>query len=138
MTPERKNRGTPAVPNYAVGLLQRADGRYLIYRPTADGDPGVWLFPRGPVRPGESPEAAMRRVALEQVGLHVELDVGQPPYHVELDGQRVCFRCFLGGVVQGDTDGVADLEMLWVHAVQLVEFDVAPEYKEIAQWLANL
>ncbi len=133
-----RSRPSDAIPVYAVGFIQRADDRYLILRPTAAAPPGTWGFPRGRVDSDESPEAAMRRIVLEQAGLHVELDVGQPPVHVELDGAPVCFRCFLGGVVREMADRPADVEMQWVAAVQLLEFDFGAEYAQIIPWLADL
>ncbi|RJP37478.1 MAG: NUDIX domain-containing protein [Phycisphaerales bacterium] len=134
----RTDRAGRSPPTYAVGFIQRSDRRYLIFRQASGGAAAHWQFPRGLVRQDESPEAAMRRVAQEQVGIEVQLDVGQPPLLVELEGREVCFRCFLAGVIREASHRPCGIELQWVQAVQLLEFDFGPEYRQIVPWLADL
>jgi ADP-ribose pyrophosphatase YjhB (NUDIX family) len=47
------------------------DGRLLLVRRAREPGLGRWSVPGGRVEPGESDEAAVRREALEETGLHV-------------------------------------------------------------------
>lgn len=79
----------------AVGLLRRGD-RWFLQRRTLSNPvlPGLWEFPGGKVEGGETPEMALRREFLEEVGLDLrsvtpmrmhEGQVQLRPYLVEAD-----------------------------------------------------
>ena len=59
----------PVVVVVAVALIDR-DGRVLLARrPTGKPMAGLWEFPGGKIRDGESPEAALVRELAEELGL---------------------------------------------------------------------
>jgi len=57
----------------AVGVIQNAQGEVLLCKKPARRGvfPGQWGLPGGGVEEGETPEAALRRELLEEVGLEV-------------------------------------------------------------------
>ena len=62
-----------AVTAVAVGVLQRADGAFLLTsRPPGKVYAGYWEFPGGKVERGESVEQALARELNEEIGLDVE------------------------------------------------------------------
>jgi ADP-ribose pyrophosphatase YjhB (NUDIX family) len=64
---------------FAAAIIEQTEGLILICRPRAlDSARRAWVFPRTEVRPGETPEAAVRRATREGLGLDVEISVGQP------------------------------------------------------------
>lgn len=64
---------TAEVLEVVAGILER-EGRYLVAMRSAGGElPGRWEFPGGKVEPGESPEGALAREFLEELGLTVEV-----------------------------------------------------------------
>ena len=68
----RKRRPTPKY-HIAVGVIHK-DDRILITRRQESGLlGGMWEFPGGKVRPGESPEAACAREISEEVSLSVQV-----------------------------------------------------------------
>jgi len=67
-----KKKSTPLV-RVAVGVISR-DGRMLITRRAPQGLlGGLWEFPGGKIRDGETAEAALRREIREEVGLDVDV-----------------------------------------------------------------
>ena len=71
--PVRKKRKPVPVQHIAVGVIRRGN-RILITRRKADGLlGGLWEFPGGKVKTGESPEAACIREIREETNLIVEL-----------------------------------------------------------------
>ena len=56
----------------AVGVLVRADGRFLLTsRPPGKVYAGYWEFPGGKLETGESVEDALRRELLEEIGIRI-------------------------------------------------------------------
>lgn len=60
------------VVDVAVGVLVRADGRFLLTsRPDGKVYAGYWEFPGGKLECGESVEEALRRELLEELGIEI-------------------------------------------------------------------
>ena len=56
----------------AVGVLLRADGRFLMTtRPEGKVYAGYWEFPGGKIEAGETLEAALRRELQEEIGITI-------------------------------------------------------------------
>ena len=56
-----------------VGVIQRADGNYLIQqRPSGKVCAGQWEFPGGKIESGESSEQALGRELEEELGIEVD------------------------------------------------------------------
>ena len=62
-----------------VAALIESDGKLLVcQRHTGDSFELLWEFPGGKIKPGESPEAALARELLEELG--VEARIGREVY----------------------------------------------------------
>lgn len=83
----------------AAVVVSDAEGRVLLVRENYGR--GRWGLPGGSVEPGESPGEAAIREALEETGLHVELDHLIALYYLraEQPGFRFVFR---GRIVRGE------------------------------------
>ncbi len=120
---------------YSAAIIERFDNHLLIVR---DGSgAGPWMFPRGPVQPGESAEKAMRRIALEQQGLRIEIVIGQPPFLVEHEGQEVEVRYFICGVHEGAQVGETADGRRWILRAHLIEYDLDAISRPVAEWLLH-
>ena len=74
-------------PTHAGGVVVRRDGlelRFLLV--TARRQPGLWVFPKGHIEPGETPEQAAVREVLEEAG--VVATIGDPVGATEFRSAR--------------------------------------------------
>ncbi len=123
-------------PRVAVGIIERHDNHVLIVLPsTTDEQTRLWQFPRGSANVDESPEQAMRRTASAQLGIQVEIVVGQPPVPAMLDGQEVEMRYFFCGVAEGEPRPGLYAEIRWVTRGHLREYEFDDSSKPVVEWL---
>ena len=121
-------------PIFVSALVERFDGFVLICRPHGADHPRRWEFPGGLARDDESPEAAMRRLATERAGIHIEISVGQPPLLGHRDGQELEHRYFLGGLSAGQAEPIDYAEVRWIAKGQLCEYDFDSPTREVVDW----
>lgn len=121
---------------YVAAIIERHDNHILIAR-LSKGDPDdrLWCFPRGRAKGGESPEAAMRRVTKEEIGIEVEIVVGQPPLVQDIAGERVEVRYFFCGVVAGSEQAGPYEALRWVPKHHLAEYEFDGPSKPVAEWV---
>lgn len=68
------DRPPEPLPTHAGGVVARREGgrlRFLLVR--ARRDPTQWVFPKGHVEPGETPEAAAVREVREEAGVRARI-----------------------------------------------------------------
>lgn len=112
----------------AAGLLQNAEGRWLVaQRPEGKADAGLWEFPGGKLKPGESAFRALARELREELG--VEIEQGEALAVVRHVGAR---RIHLHGWVVRQWRGIAIARehqaLKWVAAPDLIQFPMpAPD-----------
>ena len=76
-----------------LALLYDQSGKVLIaQRPEHKSYGGLWEFPGGKVEPNETPEEALRREIIEELGVEVMPEQSHPPYKHENDrGEKLTF-----------------------------------------------
>ncbi|MBI4716458.1 MAG: NUDIX domain-containing protein [Planctomycetes bacterium] len=121
---------------FAAGIIEHTDHRVLIAH-CGEGDAAtrLWHFPWGAAAPGESPEAAMRRIGTETLGVTLHVAVGQPPVIQEIDGESVEVRYFLCTVAAGTLDPGPDDPFRWESVGHLREYEFEPACRPVVQWL---
>lgn len=123
---------------YVAGIIERFDNRLLIARsPASDAAEALWGFPFGQTEPNESPEAAMRRIALADLGMRIEIVIGQPPLVQDVEGRAVQIRYFLCGLISGEENpgSQSHAEQRWIEKSQISEYDFAETFQPILGWL---
>ena len=123
-------------PRYAAGIVERPDNHILIA--TSEGSAAterLWHFPRGAVAPDESPEAAIRRIAEDELGLTIEIVVGQPPLRCRIDGKEAELRYFFCGIITGEARSSSTAELRWVSRAHLREYDFDAPSQPVVGWL---
>lgn len=122
-----------------AAIIERQDNYILIVRSsestesTCDGP--RWAFPRGWVKGDESPEAATRRTTREDLGIEVEIVVGQPPLVEEIGGERVELRFFFCGLISGGEESGPEDAIRWVPRHHLREYEFDALFQPVADWL---
>ena len=125
-------------PIVVAGIIERSNGDILIVLPlSATVEYRHWQFPRGPAMANESAEAAMRRFALETLGLTVEIVIGQPPLVVDAGGAQVEARFFFCGIITGTLAPGAYSEIRWVSKAHLREYEFDDFSRPVAEWLVG-
>jgi 8-oxo-dGTP pyrophosphatase MutT (NUDIX family) len=78
-------------PTHAGGIVMRGGGPGLrVLLVTATRQPNLWVFPKGHIEPGETPEAAAAREVEEEAG--VVATVGEPVGTLEFRNARGMVR----------------------------------------------
>jgi mutator protein MutT len=129
MKPARREKWTDS-----RALIVRGRRHFLIVRATADPE-GGWEFPGGRIEARESPEAGLRRLVRAQLGVELELVVGQPPFEYSFGTHSVVYRYYLCGLLQGEPRPLGCAEVRWVLAGQLREYVFEQPAQQVVQWL---
>lgn len=122
----------------AVGLVQDAEGRYLIQRRPEDAMlGGLWEFPGGKVEPGESPGEACRRELAEELG--IEVAVGEEIARVDhaYSHFTVTLHAFRCEHRSGDPRHEADEPVRWVPASAFADYAFPRANRKILDALAE-
>src|SRR5437762_7577903 len=130
----------PIVLVAAVALID-PDGRVLLaQRPAGKHLAGLWEFPGGKVQPGETPEAALIRELVEELGINTSESClapftfashAYPEFHL-LMPLYVC-RKWSGIVVPREGQRLA-----WVRPQRLGEYEMPPADKPLVAMLRDL
>src|SRR5438045_1991742 len=132
--------GKPVVLVAAAALID-VDGRVLLARrPEGKSMAGLWEFPGGKVDPGETPEAALIRELVEELGVDVAANClapftfashSYPDFHL-LMPLYVC-RKWSGIPVAREGQ-----ELAWVRPARLHDYPMPPADKPLVAMLRDL
>jgi ADP-ribose pyrophosphatase YjhB (NUDIX family) len=118
-------------------LIERGAGETLIVTRGADGVDREWEFPTGRAKDDESPEAAMRRVAMETLRVRIDVHTGQPPIRGDFEGVPSTYRFYLVMILDGEPTPRGYAECRWVEKGRLSEYDFAPPHDAVADWYTS-
>jgi len=104
----------------AAGILRRTDGAVLIAERVGGGPfHGLWEFPGGKIRDGETREEALARELAEELG--VELESSRHFLYLEHDypDRSVKIDFYLIDAWRNDPVGLEGQQLRWVYLQQL-------------------
>ena len=118
----------PVVLVVAVALVD-ADGRVLLARrPEGKAMAGLWEFPGGKVRDGETPEAALIRELSEELGIDVSASCLAPFTFAShaYDDFHLVMPLYVCRVWQGQAAAREGQELAWVRPQRLADYAMPP------------
>lgn len=119
-----------------AGIIERHDNHMLIALPADQpADQRLWRFPRGQAGENESPEATIRHVARHELGVEIEIIVGQPPLPFTIDEVKIVVRYFFCGVVAGEASPGPYAELQWIPKIHLREYEFDEISQPVVDWI---
>ena len=117
-------------------VVRRGREVLLVQRPpTANRWANMWEFPHGPVVPGETPEAAGRRVLTELTDIDAELGPELITIRHGVTRFRITMLALEAQYRQGEFGSDFYTEGRWLTPAQLLEFAVSAPQRRLAQSL---
>ena len=120
-----------------AAVIVREDEVLVTRRPRGGHMAGKWEFPGGKIEKGETPQAALRREILEELGCRVSVgrrlcrvNYRYPSKSVRLD----FFRC---RILAGEPRGVEGQRVRWVKRADLRKLDFPPADRGILSLLSK-
>jgi len=131
--------GRPVLLVAAVGLID-ADNRVLLAR-RPEGKPlaGLWEFPGGKVRPGETPEAALIRELKEELGIDVSAACLAPFTFAShgYDQFHLLMPLYLCRRWQGEVTAMEGQALAWVRPQRLADYAMPPADRPLVAMLRD-
>jgi mutator protein MutT len=118
-----------------AGFIWQQGEVLLARRHQDDRQGGLWEFPGGKLKPGESPAQALMRELKEELG--IEVQVGEEISQVEHDYGEVSIRLHLlsASISSGQPTPLGCAEVRWVPGRELEALDLAPADRKLIQRL---
>ena len=107
-----------------AAVIQRDQRFLLCKRPRHKRHGGLWEFPGGKVKEGESDLEAARRELSEELGVHVTA-VGPVERSVQDPGSEFVIE-FLTVSIEGEPQCLEHEALVWEEEEKLSEYDLAP------------
>ena len=130
----------PLVLVAAVALVD-VDGRVLLARrPEGKTMAGLWEFPGGKLRPGETPEAALIRELREELAIDVAASCLAPfsfASHRYADF-HLLMPLYVCRVWQGQATALEGQELAWVRPARLADYSMPPADQPLVATLRDL
>ncbi|MEZ5566286.1 MAG: 8-oxo-dGTP diphosphatase MutT [Gammaproteobacteria bacterium] len=122
----------------AAGILRDSGGRVLIaQRPAHSHVGGYWEFSGGKLQDGESPELALKRELLEELGIVVKGTLPFMHYRHDYPERSVELHVFLVETYTGEPRGVEGQPLRWISIAELPSAGLLPADLPIATALAQ-
>ena len=122
----------------AIAVIERG-GRYLVSRRKPEGHlGGLWEFPGGKRRVGESWGACLQRELYEELGIVAKLVERLAPLRFRYPDRTVRLEVFRCTIVKGEPHPLDCQEIRWVKPVQLSRFRFPPANQPLVELLMGL
>jgi len=122
--PESEDAGSAI---QVTAALLRKDGRWLITRrPTGSHLAGLWEFPGGKQKEGESLEECLAREIEEETGLRVAVGEKQRAVTHHYAERTVHLHFFDCQPIEGEARPIGCADVAWITPEEFAEYDFPP------------
>jgi A/G-specific adenine glycosylase len=130
--PARTPPPTPTEVQESAVVVRRADKVLLVQRPAEGRWGGLWEFPHGPLRGGETHEEAARRVLAEVTGIEARLGPELLTVRHGITRFRVTLVCFEADFVAGTFHSPLYVRGAWLSPAALASYPVSSPQRRLA------
>ncbi|TDU81091.1 8-oxo-dGTP diphosphatase [Prosthecobacter fusiformis] len=121
-------------------VIRRGDLILLAKRPPGKRLAGMWEFPGGKVDPGETPDQALHREIMEELGCELTILQAGPAALHEYEWGSIRLFPFLCELKSESSEPCPHehSELIWVFQKKLSRPDMAPADEPVIRWVATL
>ena len=113
--------------NVAAGILIDEQGRVLVAERLGDGPfHGMWEFPGGKIRDGESAEDALLRELAEEIGIEDSSTASFMTLEHDYPDRRVAIEFFIVSAWRNRPEGLEGQRLRWVDVAELGDVELLP------------
>lgn len=113
-------------------------GYILLARRASSGDrAGLWEFPGGKVREGESYMDCIRREIIEELQISITVGNELPSIHYAYPDKTICLIPFVCSIADGAPKPLVHDEIKWVPPDMLLSYDLCSADRVLAEWMVN-
>lgn len=138
--PARASEGKPILLVAAVALID-GDGRVLLaQRPEGKPMAGLWEFPGGKVRQGESPERALVREVEEELGIDTKESCLAPFAFAShsYDSFHLLMPLYVCRVWRGIVQAREGQQLAWARPIEMTKYPMPPADVPLVAMLRDL
>jgi 8-oxo-dGTP diphosphatase len=119
-----------------TAALIEKQGCYLIaLRPFGDENGGLWEFPGGKIKPGETPKECLKREIREELGIEIEV-LGLFASQVHKKGEKdIELLAYKARWIAGEIDLMDHAALRWIEPSSFHEVEWSPADVPIAERL---
>ena len=108
--------------NVSIGIILKGERFYIQKRPSDGHLGGMWEFPGGKAKEGESPEQALIRECREEIGAGIDIVQPLALVHHAYSHFKIHMSVFICRLKEGDVHPPQDQPFQWITAAELERY----------------
>lgn len=118
-----------------AGIVQRGNTILIARKRPGTHLEGLWEFPGGKIREGESPEACLERELMEELGIKVRVTAHFMNSAYEYPGKEICLEVYQALYLEGGIKLTDHDQVEWVQVSELSLYVFAPADRPVVMKL---
>lgn len=121
----------------AAAIIRRGNTILIARRGPTGPIAGLWEFPGGKVKPGETLESCLRREIAEELGAEIAVESAFLPVEHDYGEGSIRLRSFLCRLIRGEPRLLEHAEIRWVAPEEMRAYQFAPADAPIVRRLLS-